>query len=65
MFSLLLALDINSDVILGNDFLKRFEISLDYSDMTAVLSSKNVSVEVPRVSKAFDTRDIIANLSKM
>ena len=37
-------LDITSDIILGNDFLRKFEVSLDYSDMTAVISSKNATV---------------------
>ena len=58
-------LDINSDIILGNDFLRRFKVLLDYSDMTAVLSEEGNTVTVPIVSKAYAALDVIDNLNKI
>ncbi len=55
-------LDINSDIILGNDFLRTYQVQLDYEDMTACVSVNDDNVILPMVCKSFEVRDILSNL---
>lgn len=58
-------LDINSDLIVGSDFLRRFEVFLDYADMTAVLNVDGTVVPVPVMSQAYEIKDVLTNLNKI